>query len=118
MNWFIENWSMIVISVIVLGVCGFAVWTKRANAKEWLKYAVLQAEKALGTKTGQAKLRMVYDMFVQQFPWFATFISFNTFSAWVDEAVKWLDNQIENNPQVKAFITGVTAVKKTAKKEQ
>ena len=94
----------IILLVIVLGVFGFAVYQKRANAKEWLKWAVVQAEIALGSDTGQLKLRSVYEMFVKQFPWFSILVSFDTFSAWVDEALEWMKNQINCNDAIKAVI--------------
>lgn len=106
MDWLIENWNYVLLSILVLGVFFYCIWTKRANAKEWLKWAVTEAEKALGTGTGQAKLRMVYDMFVKQFPWFATFIPFSTFSYWVDEALVWMEKQLETNENFKAMVEG------------
>lgn len=74
--------------------------------KEWLKYAVVECEKALGSGTGQIKLRMAYDMAVKQFPWLATMIDFNTFSLWVDEALVWLEAQMECNVSAKKYIQG------------
>jgi hypothetical protein len=106
MEWLAENWNYVLLCVLVMGTFFYAIWTKRANAKEWLKWAVTEAEKALGTGTGQAKLRMVYDMFVKQFPWFATFIPFSTFSYWVDEALEWMRQQLETNENFKAMVEG------------
>ena len=97
---------MLVVIAVILTAFFYAVYTKRANAKEWLKWAVLQAEKALGSGTGQAKLRMVYDLFVEQFPWFATFISFTTFSSWVDEALVWLKDQMNCNTDIHTLVKG------------
>lgn len=77
---------------------------KIANIKEWLKYAVVEAEKALGSKTGQLKLRMVYDMAVKQFSWIVTLIPFETFSVWVDEALEWMNKQLEENEATQAYI--------------
>ena len=62
--------------------------------KEWLKYAVVLAEKELGSGTGQLKLRKVYDMAVTKFPQIMLFISFDTFSKWVDEALEWMNKQL------------------------
>ena len=73
---------------------------------EWLKGAVAEAERYLGSGTGQLKLRMVYDAFIDKFPGFSTIVPFKLFSYWVDLALKWFDNQLENNPQVKSFIFG------------
>lgn len=96
----------IILLVIVLGVFGFSIYQKRANAKDWLKWAVVQAEIALGSGTGQLKLRSVYDLFIKQFPWFSIFVSFETFSAWVDEALEWMKNQINCNSDIELAITG------------
>jgi len=77
---------------------------KIANVKEWLKWAVSIAEKELGGGVGQLKLRQVYDMAVKEFPWLGTTISFNTFSAWVDEALVWMKDQIENNIMIAGYV--------------
>lgn len=100
------DWSYIVLIVLILIVFGYAIWHERANAKEWLKWAVTEAEKALGSGTGQLKLRMVYDMFVEQFTWVSTFVSFDTFSEWVDEALVWLNKQLDENINVNKLVKG------------
>ena len=56
-----------------------------AKVKEWLLFAVMQAEKELGSGTGQLKLRYVYDMFVSKFPYLVQFVSFEFFSKLVDD---------------------------------
>ena len=48
----------------------------------------------------------VYDMFVEQFPMFATIVPFNIFSKWVDLALEWMREQLEKNSNIKAFIEG------------
>ena len=40
----------------------------RGNVKEWLLWAVTQAEQYLGSGTGALKLRYVYDLAVEAFP--------------------------------------------------
>lgn len=75
-----------------------------ANIKEWLKYAVVEAEKALGSGTGQLKLRMVYDMAVKQFPWIVNLVPFETFSIWVDEALEWMNKQLEDNKATQEYV--------------
>lgn len=75
-----------------------------ANIKEWLKYAVVEAEKALGSGTGQLKLRMVYDMAVKQFPWIVNLVPFETFSVWVDEALEWMNKQLEDNKATQEYV--------------
>lgn len=115
MNILIENWAVVfaiacVLCMVLATVISFTKLPnteKVKNVKEWLKWAVVQAEKELGSKTGQLKLRMVYDMFVNRFPEIAKFISFNTFSSWVDEALEWMRNQLESNDAVKKIIENV-----------
>lgn len=77
---------------------------KIANIKEWLKYAVIEAEKALGGGTGQLKLRYVYDLAVSQFPWIVSFINFKQFSFFVDEALEWMRQQLEQNKNIDFYV--------------
>lgn len=100
----------VIVIILIAIICGGYYFIKLpkdkkvANIKEWLKYAVAEAEKALGSGTGQLKLRMVYDMAVKQFSWIVNFISFETFSAWVDEALEWLNNQLAENEAAQNYI--------------
>lgn len=102
----------IIVSVIIAIalVCGF-IWfvklpkeKKIANIKEWLKYAVVQAEKELGSGTGQLKLRMVYDMAVNKFPFLVKLIPFNIFSGWVDESLDWMRGQLAENKAAQNYV--------------
>ena len=114
MNWLIDNWYLLVGGVALIVVAGFAVYkfvglpTKEQviKIKEWLKYAVTMAEKELGGKTGQLKLRMVYDMFVSKFPSVAKLISFDTFASWVDDALEWMNKQLEANKAIETVVKG------------
>lgn len=99
----------IIAGIVVLAGC--VVWfiklpndKKIKSLKEWLKWAVVEAEKALGSGTGQLKLRMVYDLATKQFPWVSTLISFETFSAWVDEALDWMRDQLDKNEKIDNYI--------------
>lgn len=78
--------------------------TKIANIKQWLKLAVVEAEKALGSGTGQLKLRYVYDLAVKQFPWIVTLVTFEIFSGWVDEALDWMREQLKQNSVIDEYI--------------
>ena len=98
---------LVVLGVGVIGAYNFftlPTTKQQTKVKEWLKYAVSVAENKLGSSTGQLKLRKVYSMFIVEFPWLAKFVQFETFSKWVDEAVKWLDNQIDINNDIKNVI--------------
>ena len=98
---------VIVAIALVCGVISFVKWPKEkkiANIKEWLKFAVIEAERELGSGTGQLKLRMVYDMAVKQFPFIIQLIPFDIFSGWVDEALDWMKCQLTENKAAQSYI--------------
>lgn len=90
----------------VLGVRFFQQPTEDqiAAVKEWLLYAVTEAEKNLGEKTGKLKLRQCYDLFVQRFPAVAKVIPFSTFSGWVDAALEEMKRLLEGNRQIAEYV--------------
>lgn len=104
MKWLIENWYYVVFVIAVLIGTMYGLMT--GKAKEWLKFAVCVAEEKLGSGTGQLKLHYVYDMFVEQFPAFATIVPFNIFSKWVDLALEWMREQLEKNDKISQVIQG------------
>lgn len=112
LNFFIENWYFIVTAIVMVVMAGVICWnffklpTKEqiAKIKEWLLYAVTEAEKELGGGTGQLKLRQVYDLFVQRFPAVAAVISFDTFSGWVDEALEQMREMLAKNEYAAAYV--------------
>ena len=98
---------VIILIAVTIGIVTFIkcpTELKVKNVKEWLKWAVTQAEKELGSGTGQLKLHKVYSMALQQFPWIAKIISFETFSTWVDEALDWMKEQLSKNNATKNYI--------------
>lgn len=97
-----ENWYVIVM-VLVLAFAIYYTITNKQKAKEWLRWCVTVAENELGKSTGQLKLRMVYDMFIEKFPVFSSILPFNIFSKWVDLALEWMREQIDKNEAIKAF---------------
>lgn len=112
LNFIIENWYFIVTAIvmiamaIIIAVNFFNLPAKEqtAKVKEWLLFAVTEAEKQLGGGTGQLKLRQVYDLFVQRFPAVAAVISFDTFAMWVDEALDKMRNMLAQNEQAAAYV--------------
>ena len=72
--------------------------------KDWLLLAVVEAEKALGSGTGQIKLRYVYDLFISKFKYLSLVISFSQFSELVDQALDTMRNMTSNNKQVENYI--------------
>ena len=114
MEFVMNYWYVIVGIIAVLIVAGFAVYkfaglptkSQVAKIKEWLLFAVTKAEQELGEKTGQLKLRTVYDLFVSKFPTTAKLVSFETFSGWVDEALIEMKKMLENNKQIETIVKG------------
>lgn len=91
--------------VIALAVIAIIIAIKQpAKIKEWLIWAVTQAEKDLGSGTGQMKLRKVYDMFTSKYKFVSLFVSFDIFSTWVDSALEIMREMISTNPQVESYI--------------
>lgn len=104
---------LVVALVAVLAICFVATfkWLGKptaeqiANIKQWLLYAVIEAEQELGGGTGQLKLRQVYDMAIQRFKWLSV-IPFDTFSVWVDEALAEMKKMLAENEKIKELIEG------------
>lgn len=114
MEFIINNWYIILALVVVLVCAGIAVYrfaglpteAQLKKVREWLLYAVTEAEKELGGGTGQLKLRTVYDLFIQRFPWLVQVIPFETFSGLVDEALEEMRKMLAQNQAVKALVEG------------
>lgn len=109
MRWLVDNW-FIVVALIAIVIATYFYFSEFSNEptdvqitsiKEWLKYAVVQAEKELGSGTGQLKLRMVYNMAIDKFPVLMGIVSFELFSCWVEEALIWMDKQLETNEKIR-----------------
>ena len=73
---------------------------------EWLLLAVVQAEKELGGKTGEIKLRYVYDKFLQRFNKVANFITFEQFSEMVDVALDRMRILLSSNAVIAHYVKG------------
>ena len=98
---------LIIVAIVIIAVLFIVLAIKQPKkVKEWLLYAVIEAEKELGSGTGPVKLRSVYDMFITKFPKLSVFISFNTFSEWVDVALDYMEKLLTDNKDVKAIIKG------------
>ena len=117
MDFLIDYWHVLVAGIAVLAVAGMGIYhfvglptEKQLNkVREWLLWAVTEAEKELGGGTGALKLRQVYDLFVTRFPWLAKVISFELFSTMVDEALGEMRELLDTNQAVSAFVNGVEA---------
>lgn len=109
-----ENWYLVVALLAVACVIGMCIGrflnmpteTQRVKVKQWLLWAVTQAEAELGSGTGKLKLRQTYDLFVQRFPAVAMAVSFDTFSMWVDEALEEMRKMLKTNASIEKIIKG------------
>lgn len=114
MKWLIDNWSGLVVLLAIAVVIihsikvfsGLPSETQLQKIKEWLLFAVTQAEKELGGGVGVLKLRYVYDMFLEKFPALVSVISFELFSVYVDEALEQMKHLIETNKNIDDYVKG------------
>ena len=95
-----ENWYVILAFIVLIIV----TIINKNKVREWLRVAVVEAEKELKTGTGQLKLRTVYDAFIDKFPIISSIIPFSIFSKMVDLALEWMNEQLEKNENIKAFV--------------
>lgn len=79
--------------------------TELEKFREWLLFAVEEAEALYGSGTGAIKLRYVYDLFIDKFPRLADFISFEDFSEYVNGALKTLEDLVKDNEEIKKLVT-------------
>lgn len=125
MNFFIENWYIILAALAVLAAAGIAAYRyfnlpseeQLEKVRQWLLKAVTEAEKELGGGTGQLKLRTVYDAFLTKFPWLAPVISFSRFSQLVDEALEEMRKMLAKNMAVQAYVSGEAGANGKPEKE-
>lgn len=114
LNFLIEYWTLLIFLVVgfLLGLLVIFKLPMSLQEKlyekivEWLVYACIEAEKALGQGTGQVKLRYVYDLFIQRFPYLRYFISFDAFASLVNEALITVTKLLENNGDVMFYVYG------------
>lgn len=121
MDFILTNWWLIIVVIALIAMASYAIFVfvkmptnaQLASVREWLLFAVAQAEKELGSGTGQLKLRYVYDMFILRFTNVSKVISFEAFSQLVDEALYTFRNMLKDN---KAVIDYVGAAPEAAEK--
>jgi len=113
-NWYILLLGMAAAAVVICLIVKFFKIPHESQItkiKEWLLYAVTEAEKELGSGTGQLKLRYVYDMFVTKFPYLVKFVSFEYFSFLVDEVLVKFKELFKNNTAVKQYVSNAVVHK-------
>ena len=101
-------WYLVVAAIAIIAVASIKIyiWIKTPGKdqlnkiQEWLVWAVAQAEKELGSGTGQMKMRYVYDLFISKFPAVAIFIKYDAFSAMVEKALDEFKDLLDNNRRI------------------
>lgn len=107
-----ENIAVIIGIVAIVVAATYAIYKFMNLEKEkqietvleWLTYAVMKAEKELGSGTGQLKLRYVYDLFLSKFSLLSKVISFEQFSGLVDQALISMKDFLSESEKLKEYI--------------
>ncbi|MDO4562231.1 MAG: hypothetical protein Q4C12_00195 [Clostridia bacterium] len=118
-NFISAYWIEIVSCIlIVIGtITGIVKFLSQPKAKQieqikaWLLGAVTLAEAEFGSGTGKIKLSVVYDAFVEKFPWIAKFLSFTIFGKYVDEALVEMRKLLSTNEAVAAIVESPDSIK-------
>ncbi len=103
MNYIIDNWY-IVLALLALG--GSLFYVRLNDVQEWLLGVVTEAEKQLGSGTGQLKLRLVYDKFLEKFPLLSVLVPFKMFSEMVDKALAKMRLMLAGNSLAHSYVEG------------
>lgn len=91
---------------IVLVAVVLLVWLYLLGFKQWLIYAVTEAETLLGGKTGQLKLKLAYDMAIGAYPVLAKIMPFSVFKMLVDGALKAMRQMLAEDEAVAYAVLG------------
>lgn len=97
------NIELIIGGIVAVFLVVLMMWLM--GFKEWLVWAVAEAEKVLGSGTGQLKLRYVYDLAVVRFPIISKVMPFGMFSKMVDAALNIMNTMIVNSEEIAGTIT-------------
>ena len=98
--------KIIFIAVLIIALIAAVILAANISSfKNWLVYAVTEAEAKFGGKTGKLKLRYVYDLAVEAFPIIAKTLPFGFFSWAVDSALLIMRGMIEDNKQIANIVS-------------
>lgn len=112
MKWLIDNWSFLVVvscAVVAIIACvkkfvALPSDEQLAKVKQWLLFAVIEAEKQYQGGTGVLKLRAVYNEFCKVFPSLVPIIPFEVFSSLVDEALERMKHLLDSNTKIAEYV--------------
>lgn len=107
-----DHWVEIIgtaslVAVVAVSFKNFFSLSKDEQIKQikgWLLGAVTLAEAEFGGGTGKIKLSVVYDGFVEKFPWIARVLTFDKFSEYVDESLDEMRKLLLANKSVAAIV--------------
>lgn len=98
-------WSIVILCGVAIILCLIYILTLRFSSfKNWLVYAVSEAEKYLGAKTGKLKIRYAYDLALKKFPVLSKIIPWSLFSWLIDKALIIMRDMISSNSNIADFI--------------
>lgn len=99
----VENIILCVILAVIIVFGGLYIM----GFKDWLVWAVIAAEQMFGSKTGQLKLRYVYDLAIRHFPVIAKLLPFSVFAILVEKALEVMNSMIQENKSIAEAIGGL-----------
>lgn len=91
---------------IILAAVVLLLWLYLLGFKQWLIYAVTEAETLLGGKTGQLKLKLAYDMAITTYPLLAKIMPFSVFKMFVNGALKAMRQMLAEDEAVANAVMG------------
>ena len=95
---------IILIAAIVVAIIVTILALRFSSFRNWLVFAVSEAEKALGGGTGKLKLRYAYNIAIECFPTLTKLIPFSVFSFMVDGALETMRLMIDTNKAISDVI--------------
>ena len=107
MDWTQVGIWLIVLAAVIYSVVRFLRMPSEEQVriiKECLLNWVVQAEAELGSGSGKVKLSEVYGQFVTAFPIIKNAVSFEQFSAWVDDALEQMRDMLKTNPNLRDVV--------------
>lgn len=112
MSFIIANWWLILVLAAGIGLGAYSAYLfikkpaeeQLKDVKQWLLWAMTEAEKVLGSGTGKLKLRYVYNLFIQRFPAVAALITFEKFDELVSQMMEEFNKLLESNINVQRYI--------------
>ena len=95
---------IILIAAIAVAIIVTILALRFSSFRNWLVFAVSEAEKVLGGGTGKLKLRYAYNIAIKYFPTLTKMIPFSLFSAMVDKALETMRIMIDTNKAISNVI--------------